>query len=260
MAQSGHMTENKRRGDFMTIAIVDDTLQDRMTLETMISRYFSDRGEEIQADKFSSAEEFFKSFGPGRYSVIFFDIYMGKMNGMEAALRVRRSDEECRLIFFTSSADHAVDSYKVRADYYLMKPLDYGELCRALERIWKKPDRQIPELSVALKEGINTGIPFDRILYVDCLKRTSRIHTSESVLTAASAFSELAGQLKQDCRFLCCNRSIYVNMDWIQEIEERDVVMKNGEHLPVRVRGKGQVRKEYVRYMLRELRGNDEEK
>lgn len=80
------------------------------------------------------------------------------------------------------------------------------------------------------------------------------VHTVDSVIEAVSSFSSLADQLKQDKRFLCCNRSIYVNMDWIREAGDMDLVLKNGEHLPMRVRGRAQIKKDYLRYMLRELR------
>lgn len=242
----------------MLIAIVDDTFQDRAALESMLNRYFGERGMELNLERFSSAEEFLKSFGPGRYDIIFFDIYMGGMTGMEAALQVRRNDGDCRLIFFTSSADHAVDSYKVQAAYYLMKPTDYGELCTALNRICGRPEDRRQELSVVLREGLQAGIPMKKILYVDCIRRIPQIHTLDSVIAAASSFSALEAQVEKDRRFLCCNRSIYVNMDWIRAVEERDVVLKNGERLPIRVRGRSQVKKEYLRYMLRELRENDE--
>lgn len=93
-----------------------------------------------------------------------------------------------------------------------------------------------------------------KILYVDCIRRTPMIHTMDSVMPAVTAFSAIADQLETDRRFLCCNRAIYVNMDWILGIEERELILKNGERLPIRIRGRAQVKKEYLRYMLQELR------
>lgn len=241
----------------MVIAVVDDTLQDRTAMETMLKQYFGGRGMDFSMEMYSSAEAFLKSYGPGRYSLIFFDIYMGGMNGMEAALRVRRMDGDCHLVFFTSSTDYAVDSYKVQAAYYLMKPLNYGELCAALDRIFGRNESGERELQVELKTGIKAAVPLKKILYLECIRRMPLVHTVDSVIEAVSSFSSLADQLKQDKRFLCCNRSIYVNMDWIREAGDMDLVLKNGEHLPMRVRGRAQIKKDYLRYMLRELREND---
>lgn len=143
----------------MIIAIVDDTADDRNTLQTMLGRYFTELGRDFKADVYSSAEEFFKSYGPGTYSLIFFDIYMGGMNGMEAALRVRRIDGDCRLIFFSSSRDYAVDSYKVQAAYYLMKPLNYSELQNALNRILSIPKNGSRSCPSRLKKAFRRESP-----------------------------------------------------------------------------------------------------
>ena len=153
--------------------------------------------------------------------------------------------------------DYAVDSYKVQAAYYLMKPLNYGELSAALDRIFGRNESGERELQVELKTGIKAAVPLKKILYLECIRRMPLVHTVDSVIEAVSSFSSLADQLKQDKRFLCCNRSIYVNMDWIREAGDMDLVLKNGEHLPMRVRGRAQIKKDYLRYMLRELREND---
>lgn len=55
----------------MVIAVVDDTLQDRTAMETMLKQYFGGRGMDFSMDMYSSAEAFLKSYGPGRYSLIF---------------------------------------------------------------------------------------------------------------------------------------------------------------------------------------------
>ena len=102
-----------------------------------------------------------------------------------------------------------------------------------------------------VKGGVEAVVPFSKLLYVDSLKRMVRIHTSDTVLEAAESFMAVSGRLMPDSRFLCCNRGIYVNMDWIQEVGDSVIRLKNGETLPVRVRGRAQVKKEYMEYALR---------
>lgn len=105
-----------------------------------------------------------------------------------------------------------------------------------------------------VKGGVEAVVPFSKLLYVDSLKRMVRIHTSDTVLEAAESFMAVSGRLMPDSRFLCCNRGIYVNMDWIQEVGDSVIRLKNGETLPVRVRGRAQVKKEYMEYALKDLR------
>lgn len=238
----------------MTIAIVDDTRQDRKRLRDMLNKYFSEHQTEPEIQEFESGEMFLAVYEPGTYNIIFFDIYMGGITGMEAASIVYERDKNCRLVFFSSSADYAVDSYRVRAAYYLMKPLSYEDLALALDCFSRELLEAGRGLNVTVKGGLEVVVPYNKLMYVESLKRMVRIHTSETILEAAEPFMAVSGRLLPDSRFLCCNRGIYVNMDWIQEVGDSVIRLKTGETLPIRVRGRAQVKKEYMEYALKDLR------
>lgn len=236
----------------MTIAIVDDTGADRETLKAMLNQYFAGSGTLPDIEEFQSGEEFLAVYQPLRYQIIFFDIYMGGITGMEAAKEVYRQDRGCRLIFFTTSTDYAVDSYQVQAAYYLMKPLQYQKLCAALDTFCT--EQKDKKLEVELKGGVAGDILLKDILYVDCVKRMVRIHRADQVLTVTNRLAEISSCLEQIPEFLNCNKGIYVNMDWVQEMTDADLILKNGERLPMRIRGRGEVKKKYLRYALSHLR------
>lgn len=244
----------------LNIAAVDDTAADREVLKEMLNRYFEEQrrqGEEVpclRITEFGSGEEFLETFQPGQYDVIFFDIYMKKLTGMETAKEVYQRDRHCRLIFFTSSLDYAVEGYSVRAAWYLVKPLQYDKLVLALDSFIRTASRDTAYLPLTFKGGLRKPVLMRDIIYVDCVKRTGRIHTEKGVSEAADKFTEIAAKLEKDARFLCCNRGIYVNMDWIRELKAQDVILKNGERLPVRIHGRGEVKQRYLRYTLEELR------
>ena len=227
----------------MMIGIVDDTAKDREILKEMLNRYFEGAGSRPEMEEFQSGEEFLAAYVPERYQIIFFDIYMGGLTGMETAREVYRQDKNCRLIFFTSTADYAVDSYQVRAAYYLMKPLKYEELCQVLDT-----------LSVHLKGGVVGEVLLGDILYVDCLRRMVRIHREDRILNVLDRLADIAACLEPYPSFLCCNRGIYVNMDWVRELGDDSLILKNGEELPIRIRGRGEVKRRYMRYALSDFR------
>lgn len=242
------------------IAVVDDTAADREILKDMLGRYFESRGyrdeEEpcLHIEEFCSGEEFLESFLPGHYDVIFFDIYMKELTGMDTAKEVYRKDKQCRLIFFTTSLEFAVEGYSVHAAWYLVKPLRYEKLCLALDSFIKASTRDSAYLLLTFRGGFKKPVLLRDIIYVDCVKRMSRIHTEKGVAEVMDKFTELVGKIEQDERFLCCNRGIYVNMDWIRELKTQDVLMKNGERLPMRIRGRGEVKQRYLNYTLQDLR------
>jgi DNA-binding LytR/AlgR family response regulator len=179
----------------MIIAVVDDTMQDRELLKGMLDQYFSGHQTVPEIQEFESGEAFLEAYEPGHYDIIFFDIYMGGITGMETASLVYERDKDCRLVFFSSSADYAVDSYRVRAAYYLMKPLSYEDLALALDCFTRELLEAGRGLTVMVKGGVEAVVPFSKLLYVDSLKRMVRIHTSDTVLEAAESFMAVTGRL-----------------------------------------------------------------
>ena len=184
----------------MIIAVVDDTMQDRELLKGMLDQYFSGHQTVPEIQEFESGEAFLEAYEPGHYDIIFFDIYMGGITGMETASLVYERDKDCRLVFFSSSADYAVDSYRVRAAYYLMKPLSYEDLALALDCFTRELLEAGRGLTVMVKGGVEAVVPFSKLLYVDSLKRMVRIHTSDTVLEAAESFMAVSGRLMRDLR------------------------------------------------------------
>ena len=99
----------------MKIAVIDDLEIDARQLADQVSAYMSTH--RIPADTpeiFPGGEEFLAGFMPGVYDIIFLDIYMNGINGMQTASKIRLWDTSCHIIFVTTSSDFAVDSYEVR--------------------------------------------------------------------------------------------------------------------------------------------------
>ena len=108
----------------MNIAIVDDRKTDSDRLVGFIDTYAEQHRLQWGAmDRFSSGEDFLGAFTPGKYDLIFLDIYMDGITGMETAKRIRQTDHDCRIIFITTSPEFAVESYNVNASFYLLKPI-----------------------------------------------------------------------------------------------------------------------------------------
>lgn len=87
------------------------------------------------SDCFPAQNSFFKKYSPGVYDLVIMDIYMDTMTGMDAARKLREADDPAALIFITSSDSYAVESYDVRASYYLLKPFDPEKLQKILSSL-----------------------------------------------------------------------------------------------------------------------------
>ena len=106
----------------MRIAIVDDIASERTLLHARLQQQLVKRGVHADLAEFENGEFFLKAAKERSFAVLFLDIYMDGANGVEIARELRKSDPDCLLIFTTTSTDHAVEGFKVRALHYLVKP------------------------------------------------------------------------------------------------------------------------------------------
>ena len=112
----------------MRIAIVDDLAGERALLREQLARQLARRGAEAELLEFDSGEAFLTAEKERRFTAAFLDIYMEGMTGMEAARALRKTDTDCLLVFTTTSTDHALEGFQVRALHYLVKPFAEGEI------------------------------------------------------------------------------------------------------------------------------------
>ena len=237
----------------MRIAIADDDQRDQQTLAALLERYCSARGLAGELLCFSTAEELLTDFVPGCFQLIFLDIYMGGLDGMEAARQIRREDPSCQIIFFTISQTHAVASYEVRAAWYLVKPVAYHRLEKAMDIACAALLRDSRQL-LFHTAGIELSTLLRDVMYLDCADQHTVLHLKNRTVAVDDRARDMISSLITDERFLLCNRNVVVNMDYIQQALESDFLMKNGQLVPIRQRGRAAVKKEYLSWSLRELR------
>lgn len=112
----------------MKIAIVDDSSLDRDFLKNGLEIIFEERNiENLEIQEFSSGEEllnYLRENPSDFFHIIFMDIYMEDLTGVETAKAIRKTDEQVKIVFITTSNEFASESYEVRAEDYLIKPFD----------------------------------------------------------------------------------------------------------------------------------------
>ena len=112
----------------MRIAIVDDLAAERTLLKGRLEWQLQRR--KVQADilEYESGETFLEAARKAPFTAAFMDIYMDGMTGMEAAKKLRKTDTDCLLVFITTSTDHALEGFQVRALHYLVKPFTEADI------------------------------------------------------------------------------------------------------------------------------------
>lgn len=215
--------------DNLRIAICEDMDTDAEHLRSLIEA--SDIAAEIS--RFESGGAFLASRPAGRFDLVFFDIYMGGVSGVEAARVLREADEGCGVVFITTSEDHRPEAFDVGAEQYLVKPVDGDKLHKILKKRLSLSERTYKICPVNAK-GQRVDIPLDHIYYVEVQDHNCLVHTSSGVIETGSTMTiEDFAPLLPPPRFMRCHQSYIVNLSYVQSIG-RDFVMKNGSKVYIR--------------------------
>lgn len=217
----------------MRIAIIDDSATDRDALVTLLKMFFQKMDFPIGFHEFDSAELFFSDLEPELYDLCFMDIFLGGMNGMDAARRLYEIDSDCTVIFLSSSDQYIGEGYRVRALRYLLKPVTAAQIQEVLPECVERAVLSLRRLTVQVGRKEHE-ITFSRILYVTSSDKIE-IHLANITFTlsARSTFAETTAPLIEDFRFITCCRGIVVNMAHAQRIDKDCFLMDNGERVPI---------------------------
>ncbi len=168
------------------------------------------------------------------FDIIILDILMPLMTGIEVASEIRKRNSISKIIFLTSSHEFAVDSYKVDAFYYSLKPIKKEGLFPLLEKacanINNKKDH---EIIIKYKTSL-TKVFLHNIEYTEVAARTLYFHlTSGEVLETLGTLRQLENSLLSDKRFIKPHRSYIVNMDCINRITDKDIFTFSNKPIPI---------------------------
>lgn len=240
----------------MNIAIVDDRKTDSDRLVGFIDTYAEQHRLQWGAmDRFSSGEEFLGAFTAGKYDLIFLDIYMDGITGMETAKRIRRADHGCRIIFITTSPEFAVESYDVSASFYLLKPIEKNGVFAALDRCGLQDAERTRAVEVATHFG-KTVLPVHDISYTEHVRRQVLIHLKNGQdMEVSMSQKDFSTLLLQYPWFCDCIKGILVNFEDVDKLLEDRFLLKSGIQIPISRLKYRNVREQFLEYSYSKVRG-----
>lgn len=236
----------------MKIAVVDDFQKDRDKLALLIEGYLNEMEIPGEVYCYPDGEELLASFRGGEFSAIFLDIYMNGIDGMAVAERIRAIDKECHIIFVTSSENYGIQSYRVRAFYYLVKPYTKEELTVVFDEMWAGARNNLRYIEVK-EERVYIKLFLHEIKKAELSGHYINIGTNENVVKTRMTMKEFLEKV-HDRRFLECYRNIVINMDYVESIMADEFLMKDGERVMIQMSRLKSVKKEFADYMFDKAR------
>lgn len=212
------------------IAIVEDDLNDRSRLAEFIQKYNKEKNSySFDIKEYANPNEFLKEYSCN-FDLIFLDIKMPGMNGMDLAKIIREKDKEVILFFITSLAQYAINGYEVEALDFVVKPIEYPEFVlkfsKAISRLNLGEDESI--LLTFNRDSIK--IYLNDIEYIESFGHSIIYHVNGKEYKSTGSLKSVEAKINNKS-FAKCNSGYLVNLKHVTSITDSYCVIGDNKLL-----------------------------
>ncbi len=216
----------------LKIAICDDCPDFLSQAETKINQW-QNKPQGLVIGCFSDGDALIAAHTASPFDIILLDAVMPLINGIETAREIRKLDNRVKIIFLTSSPEFAVESYTVKANNYLLKPIDANALYRSLDDLMaelRQASRSIMIRSVYAVHRVELA----SIEYIEAQnKRVLFALTGGKTIEAIDPLYTYESKLLLSDGFFKCHRSYIVNIHQIDTYTQREIKTRSGWCIPI---------------------------
>ncbi len=237
----------------MKIAICDDQHLFIDELSTMINKILFNLEEDYNIETFNSGEELLKKLNnaPSDYDIIFLDILMGGITGMETAKKIRENIDNTPIVFFTSTPEFALEGYEVNAINYLLKPINFDKVKSILVNLKQDSNNTNNKFSFNVNNDIYS-VDFNDINFFEVINRIVYIDTVSNDKFKNIGFYQKLDTLESELSekgFIRSHRSYLVNMKNIKHISSESIIFLDGSEAPMSRRKRNIIKDEFLVYL-----------
>ena len=227
----------------MKILLCDDDELFAEDLERKLEQYEINHRDEFDIHVVNRGEEALTKLKEEQWDVLFLDIEMPNINGVEVGTRVREQLQNygLKIIYVSSQRGYAMDLFKVDTFDFLIKPVKYEELEEVMDKLMNTLNRS-GEMFVYHKKGQTARCKMEDILYFESQLKKTIVVTRQKTDEFYASLKDIYEELK-DKRFFYCHKSILVNYDRVAEFHYDKLVLDNGEELEISQAKRKEVRK-----------------
>ena len=213
------------------IAICDDNQESAKKLYEICSSYCRKECWRTEIFVFSNSIEFLKDHS--RFEVIFMDIDMPGMSGIEATKIMREYNKESAIIFVSAYSNYKSIAFSIHPFDYIDKPYTDAQICHVLNEVRAYLDNSPLGMSIMVKsKGETTVIPIATIRYIELVNRKIMIHVGNDIISTYDNIANLYSMLS-DKGFLRPHNSFLVNYRYIKQFARYTILLVGNQEIPI---------------------------
>lgn len=218
----------------LKVAICDDVFEICSELENIIMDFQKQSGVELSVDIFFSGEGLINYIKNGNnFDLIFLDIELGKINGVEVGhfIRDKMEDYITKIVYISSKNGYDRQLLDVQPLHFLSKPLDKNMVVDDIKLAIKIIGIENNTFSFNIGSETET-VPFKDIIYFECSGRQMKLISFNNIFCFYGTIASVLSNIPKDI-FMVPHRSYIVNYDHVKSINRSEIKMCNGDIIPI---------------------------
>lgn len=236
----------------LTCCICDDDPQDRAAIRALTERFARTHPDyPLTVQTFASPYDLLEHLETGGgFDLYLLDILMPQMAGVELARRIQKRKEPSELLFLTTSREYALDAFDVAACGYLIKPVDREKFDEVMLRVVGRLARaEVSAMVLKTRDGIRR-LPFRELVAVESFNHDRVCTLADGAKWVTSdTLTSLMERLSDDPRFFSPHRAYIINLEHITALNADNVLLSNGQRIPVARTALSALKRAYVEYL-----------